>query len=95
MNISINDISDSSDIIWEAVCIAEDGNMEKAIAMIADCSKIDRAIFTAEVSEIFAKRADKIAANRPTVKRSSAPVITAGTFDYEAAILAHQEDYAA
>jgi len=51
----IFDISDSSPVLWEAVCVYEDGDAAAAYDMVKDLCRAERAIFEDEVRDMDRK----------------------------------------
>lgn len=96
MKITTADISQSNDLVWDAVVLYEDGDAVKAFALVAGLGDVDRAIFAENIADIDRKNA-RAAEYTRTPSRPLAFVrnarVDGGGFDYELAILDRQDRY--
>lgn len=96
MNATITQISDSADIVWEALCVWDDTrDADTARAALGDVSDEDRALFEeclAQDIEKLARLAKAEERERSTrAARNAAAAIRSGAHAAEGAILARQE----
>jgi hypothetical protein len=84
------EISNSSDAVWEALCLAEDGDTRAAQRLVRTLSDTDKRIFTEGLEDLYAKRARE-AAHRSEPARAPVRCDVPKGRDCEGAILAQQE----
>jgi len=94
INITCADISESSDIVWEALCIWEDGQKAKAWKMVDELGEMDQAIFSDEIRRMNKKEMKRIREDRELERPFKGgrwkPSNALRGFDYERAILTEQ-----
>ena len=96
INITCADISESSDTVWEALCIWEDGEKAKAWKMVDELGEMDQAIFSDEIRRMNKKEMKRTREERdlelhyfkPGGRWKPSNAIRG--FDYERAILTEQ-----
>ncbi len=88
---TITEISNSSDTLWDAVCVYEDGDGAAAYAMVKGLCAADRAIFAEEATAIDSKAAKAARRAADALPRPAFRAFSVRGFDYEDAILRNDE----